>query len=382
MTLYLSNRDGNGKTSEEGHYKFQTSVWSGSVLGINALKVIQDSPLGMRVVVDAGQFKIDTSGDYSYTGWNTSPEIVMINTADPANPRITTIVAYVDKFESTSPSPPNNPGIAKLISIDGTAEMTPSEPNDATVQAEIGASNPFIRLANIRVDALQDSVEEANITDIRSQVTLGNNLVSTNSIIDDTISVNKIKDNAVSTSKIQNSSVTTTKLADSSVSTSKLIDTSVTHDKIDWDTIPYAIFSFTTPTTGYVAGPGTSIVPFSRFETSNHSGITNLGGGVARLDISGVYNIVARATVIDAAVGSTSQLQYSLDNGSSYITFPWSIRQTPEVSTNRSLAIQTVCMYFPSNTRLRYAIDVTANSRFGGHPSYPYGTSLSITKIA
>ena len=65
MTLYLSNRDGNGKTSEEGHYKFQTAVWTGSVLGSSALAVTQNSPLGMSVLVAPGQFKIDTTSDYS-----------------------------------------------------------------------------------------------------------------------------------------------------------------------------------------------------------------------------------------------------------------------------------------------------------------------------
>ena len=52
MTLYLSNRDGNGKTSEEGHYKFQTSVWAGNVLGSTAMKVSQNTTPGMSVIVE------------------------------------------------------------------------------------------------------------------------------------------------------------------------------------------------------------------------------------------------------------------------------------------------------------------------------------------
>lgn len=133
MTLYLSNRDGNGKTSEEGHYKFQTAVWKGQILGATAMLVKQNSPLAMNVLVSTGQFKIDTPENYSYTGWNTSEVAVAVATADPANPRISTIVAYVDRAASTAPSPPNNPGIVKLIAVNGTAGALPTAPNDTAI---------------------------------------------------------------------------------------------------------------------------------------------------------------------------------------------------------------------------------------------------------
>ena len=119
MTLYLSNRDGNGKTSEEGHYRLQTQVLSGDVLG-GSLLVTQNSPTGMSVLVTSGDFKIDTGLNYSYTGWASVNEVITISTADPANPRITTIVAYTDKGALTSASPPNNSGINKLMAINGT----------------------------------------------------------------------------------------------------------------------------------------------------------------------------------------------------------------------------------------------------------------------
>lgn len=176
MTIYLSNRDGNGKTSEEGHYKFQTAVYQGNVLGENDCKVSETTPASLQVSVSVGQFKIDTTG-YSYTGWINNAATVSVDTPDAANPRITTIVLYVDKDAATSPSPPNNPGVVKLASIDGTPSATPVAPNDTTIRDEIGIQNPFIRLATINVAALASSVTNADITDVRVPVTIDEDII-------------------------------------------------------------------------------------------------------------------------------------------------------------------------------------------------------------
>lgn len=136
MTLYLSNRDGNGKTNEEGHYKFTTAVFVGNVLDDTSLKVTQNSTPNMSVLVAAGQFKIDTTG-YSYTGWNNVSTAVAINTANPANPRITSVIVYVDKGASTFASPPNNPGIVKFTTVDGTPAASPVAPSAGTIQTGV-----------------------------------------------------------------------------------------------------------------------------------------------------------------------------------------------------------------------------------------------------
>lgn len=176
MTIYLSNRDGNGKTSEEGHYKFQTAVYQGNVLGENDCKVSETTPASLQVSVSVGQFKIDTTG-YSYTGWINNAATVSVDTPDAANPRITTIVLYVDKDATTSPSPPNNPGVVKLASIDGTPSATPVAPNDTAIRAEIGIQNPFIRLATINVAALASSITNADITDVRVPITINEDII-------------------------------------------------------------------------------------------------------------------------------------------------------------------------------------------------------------
>lgn len=222
MTLYLSNRDGNGKTSEEGHYKFQTSVWTGNVLGSLALKVSQNITPGMSVIVAAGQFKIDTATEYSYTGWNTADTVVNISTADPSNPRITSIVVYVDKGATTSASPPNNPGITKLVAVNGTPAGSPTAPSGATIQTAVGAGNPYVILANITVGALATQITNANISDQRTQVTLGTGLVNTASIQDLSITTSKVADLAITNAKLADNSITSSKLANASISILKM----------------------------------------------------------------------------------------------------------------------------------------------------------------
>lgn len=173
MTLYLSNRDGNGKTSEEGHYRLQTRVYEGGILHVNDLKVTQNSPLGMSVLVATGDFRIDTSSGYAYTGWNTTSTVVTITTADPANPRITSIVLYIDKAATTSASPANNPGIPKFMAVNGTAASVPTAPNGATVQSAVGSGNPYMVLANVTIPAAGTQATNANISDqrVRMKVT-------------------------------------------------------------------------------------------------------------------------------------------------------------------------------------------------------------------
>jgi len=222
MTTYLSNRDGNGKTSEEGHYKFPTSLFSGNVLGSTSLLVKQNSPLGRNVLVSAGQYKIDTSTGYSYTGWISSDELVAISTADAANPRITTIVAYVDKNATTSASPPNNPGITKLMAVNGTPSAVPTAPNSTVIQAAVGSGNPYIILANVTVAASASQIVNANIADARIQIIAGPGLVGSASLQDGSVTTSKLPDSAVSTAKLANTSVTTAKIGDAQVTAAKI----------------------------------------------------------------------------------------------------------------------------------------------------------------
>jgi baseplate structural protein gp10 len=178
MTFYLSNRDGNGKTSEEGHYRMQTRVFDGGVLHVDDLKVTQNSPLGLSVLVGAGDYRIDSGLGYAYTGWNTASAPLTIPTADPANPRITCVVLYIDKGAATSASPPNNPGIAKLMAVNGTPASSPVAPNSTVIQAAVGSGNPYMILANVTVPAAATQIINSNISDQRTRIKLTADVLS------------------------------------------------------------------------------------------------------------------------------------------------------------------------------------------------------------
>lgn len=256
MALYLSNRDGNGKTDEEGHYKFPVNAFVGNVLNSADLVVTQQSPLALGVTVAPGQYRIpDTVDEFAYTGWNDTATNVTINTADPANPRISAIVLYVDKAEPTSATPPNNPGIVKLMSVDGTPEAVPTAPNDTTIQTAVGAGNPYIVIAHVQVNTAATTVSNSDITDQRLMVTVASNLVNNAAIQDLAISTSKIQDNAVATAKVANLAMTTPKIRPT-------YKTVAGNNGVDRQTFPTAntIYVIVGTSISYTSGPTTELL--------------------------------------------------------------------------------------------------------------------------
>lgn len=184
MTVYLSNRDGDGKTNEEGHLRLLSKVLEGEVLTSADLEVSQNSPLGLSVIVSAGDYRLETSGgNYAYMGWLDDDEEVTITSPDPSNPRITSIVLYVDKSEDTAPTPPNNPGVAKVVAVNGAASGTPSAPSDSTITSAIGSGNPYLVLANVTVGAGATQVTNSDISDQREPIKLNENILSPEAIL-------------------------------------------------------------------------------------------------------------------------------------------------------------------------------------------------------
>lgn len=165
MAFFLSNRDG-GLTDEQGHYRFQTNVWDGNVIG-GGLQVTQNSPLGMSVLVGAGDAKVPYGG-YAYTAWNDAAVAVTIQTANPSNPRIDRLVLYIDRAETPQQVNPNNPGIPKIMAVAGTPGAVPTRPNNTAVNSAVGATNPWIDLADIRVNAGVTQITNANLTNTSS----------------------------------------------------------------------------------------------------------------------------------------------------------------------------------------------------------------------
>lgn len=145
------------------------------------MAVVANGTPNMTTIVSPGSCRISTGtypSSYGYfaaidtTTGTPAGESVTHATANGSNPRIDTVVAYVDTTMTPSTSPVNNPGMLKLMAVAGTPNASPSAPSGATIQAAVGAANPYIKLANVLVGTSVTTITNANITDTRTLTTV------------------------------------------------------------------------------------------------------------------------------------------------------------------------------------------------------------------
>lgn len=165
MTNYIGNMDG-GQTSVEGHNRrTRLTMYSQGIMASGHLAVTQQSTPSTSVDVAAGDIFLFLN-NYFLHGWASTTNTIAIAANSSGNPRIDKIVAYADLTAFTSSSS-NNPGALKIVLIQGTPAVSPTAPSDVTIQASIGASNPFMALATIAVANGFTTIVTANITDDR-----------------------------------------------------------------------------------------------------------------------------------------------------------------------------------------------------------------------
>src|SRR6266849_3830769 len=124
MTAFLHNRDG-GKTSESGQNREvrQLSSNDSGIIRNGHMAVSQHSSGNMSVDIAVGELFIAYQ-DYGFWTWNDATYNLAVATADPSNPRIDAIVAYVDLSVVSSASN-NNPGALKFMDVAGTPAGSP-----------------------------------------------------------------------------------------------------------------------------------------------------------------------------------------------------------------------------------------------------------------
>ena len=170
---YLAVRDG-GKTGEEGAMRLFSKLAGTQNEGrvsSDDLAVAQNGTPNMSVNVGVGDIIIPYT-TYIYHGWIDATQNKTITAADPTNPRIDRVVAYVDRaILGTTNS--NNPDALVLAVVAGTPAGSPVRPNDAAVETAVGAGNPYTDLADVRVEAAVTTIVTAKITDTRSLFILG-----------------------------------------------------------------------------------------------------------------------------------------------------------------------------------------------------------------
>lgn len=173
MALYVAIRNG-GKTNEEGATRLLSKIAGNQNAGIinsTDFEVTENGTPNMTLDVAAGDIVIPYQ-DYIFHAWSDAEEAITIPTADPSNDRIDRIVAYID-LAVVDDTDSNNPDALKIGVVEGTPAGSPVRPNDAAVESEIGAGNPFVDLADVLVDNGVTSITDSKITDKRELFLLG-----------------------------------------------------------------------------------------------------------------------------------------------------------------------------------------------------------------
>jgi hypothetical protein len=159
-------------TSAEGFQKVLSQLLGNegipTVTTPTALQAVQrGAGANMSVDVSLGSALIsNTTNTFGYAAWQDAVSNVAITAANASNPRIDAVVAYIN-LAAVSTTNNNNPGSLVFTAIAGTPAGSPSAPTNSTIQATLGASVPWVRLANVTVPANATQIVTANIADAR-----------------------------------------------------------------------------------------------------------------------------------------------------------------------------------------------------------------------
>lgn len=294
MAKKVFNMQG-GRHSAAALSSFINAMFGSSVA--NGLNVQVTGSAGLNVLVKAGNGNIDTGTGFGRLIQIDADETVALTAASASNPRNDIIVAYIDNTVTpTTAVTDNTNNILKFAAVAGTPASSPTDPSGSTIQAAVGAGNPYMILGRVRVNTSATSLTAPNITDLRNLT-------------------------AVITQQIKDAAVTTPKLADNAVSGIKLLNGAVTPDKqtpllLDWlDPGNAANVSVTSTSYVNITGVTTSINnPYNydlKVMISLSFMYTASGGnyGISfGLSVNGVDAVSRYATAINAVWQSTSQM--------------------------------------------------------------------------
>ncbi len=196
MANKVYNMDG-GLHSSAALGGLEDAMYGSSVA--NSTSFVVTAGTGMNVTVSTGNGLISTGSGFARRIATDATNTVAITAASSTNPRIDSIVAYIDNGVTPTQTVLNNTnGILKFAAVAGSPNSTPVAPSSATVQTAVGAGNPYMVLYNVTVPKNATSLTTATFTDMRNVA------------------------NIVSASDLANSSITTAKLASSAVTNAKL----------------------------------------------------------------------------------------------------------------------------------------------------------------
>lgn len=139
-----------------------------SVQGVKDLatdfKVQEKAVPDLSVDVLSGRAFVQKGTSNAYPVRSTATENQAVTSNASGNPRIDTVVLYID-LAATPAS--DGSGVAKIAVVAGTPAASPVAPNDTEIGTAIGSANPFLRLADIAVATGATQIFNASITSQR-----------------------------------------------------------------------------------------------------------------------------------------------------------------------------------------------------------------------
>jgi hypothetical protein len=166
-----SNAVGGGAVDAEGFLKYLLHFHKlGYTRALNVTQRGAGANMSVDVNIDSdgyGGALFATASAVPYFGYTNAAINSTVTTADPTNPRKDIVVAYIDLSLITTGTT-NNLGAFKIKVVPGTAAASPADPSGATIQASVGAGNPYIQLARVSLTAALASITNAVITDLRT----------------------------------------------------------------------------------------------------------------------------------------------------------------------------------------------------------------------
>lgn len=161
-----------GAHSAAAYTAFENAAYGNCVANVNSLKVSAASGMTARIAPGDGIISTPNSGKRIQSD---AVETVTISAANATFNRIDSVVVYIDSAVAPSTAVIDNVNnILKFAVVAGTASGNPVAPNEATIQAAIGAGNSYMVLADIIVPSGVTSVNTATFIDRRHVATLIN----------------------------------------------------------------------------------------------------------------------------------------------------------------------------------------------------------------
>lgn len=181
---YVAYRDNNSWTSERGASKFLDILFKSGSLGkgdsgcvFTGFKVTANSPADMSVIVKAddsqdnnedSHCKIDYD-NYAYLGWMDSDYRLTLAGSSQSLNRISYVVLYIDRTVEFVEGDHiiESPSVMKIIEVPGSEASSPTPPTLTQIQSAVGINNPYIIIAEIRINANTAAINNSMITDRR-----------------------------------------------------------------------------------------------------------------------------------------------------------------------------------------------------------------------